>query len=54
MKIKIADFGCSRIQDNNDINMTAQIGTPLYSDPNLQTGQYTMKCDVYSLGLVIM
>ncbi len=34
--------------------MTQSIGTPLYADPNIQTGSYTVKCDVYSLGLVIM
>ncbi len=34
--------------------MTPVIGTPLYADPNIQTGIYTIKCDIYSLGLVIV
>jgi len=34
--------------------MTMNIGTPLYADPNIQSGKYTSKCDVYSVGLVIV
>jgi serine/threonine protein kinase len=34
--------------------MTKSVGTPLYADPNIQSGKYTKKCDVYSVGLVIV
>ena len=34
--------------------MTSYIGTPLYSDPNIRKGNYSVKCDVYSVGLVII
>ena len=34
--------------------MTSYIGTPLFSDPNIKKGNYTVKCDVYSVGLVIV
>jgi serine/threonine protein kinase len=29
------------------------VGTPLFVDPNVKTGDYSFKCDVYSAGLVI-
>lgn len=56
MTIKLADFGCSRFKDvkDTDLEMTSNIGTPLYSDPNVSIGKYTKKCDVYSAGLVII
>ena len=54
MNIKVADFGCSRIEEGQDLTMSSYIGTPLYSDPNIQTGYYSVKCDVYSIGLVII
>ncbi len=34
--------------------MTSSVGTPLYSDPLVNSGKYSHKCDIYSLGLVIL
>ena len=59
MQIKIADFGCSKMKaDGNDgsenLGMTPNIGTPLYADPNIRDGRYSIKCDVYSAGLLMV
>ena len=37
--IKIADFGCSKKLEGN--LLTSSVGTPLYSDPNIYTKDYT-------------
>lgn len=59
MKVKIADFGCSRMRSEDNVKgqnlgMTRCVGTPVYSDPKISDGNYTSKCDVYSAGLVII
>lgn len=46
--IKLADFGCSKKIEGN--LLTSAIGTPIYSDPNIYTKDYTQKCDIFSLG----
>jgi serine/threonine protein kinase len=37
---------------DNDLTKSKKIGTPLYRDPNVPSGNYTKKCDIYSMGLV--
>jgi eukaryotic translation initiation factor 2-alpha kinase 4 len=37
-----------------DEHKTSQIGTYLYSAPEVATGIYTEKCDIYSLGVVLV
>ena len=44
------DFGFAKI--DNDFEKTARVGTLSYRDPNVQSGNYSKKCDIYSLGLV--
>jgi serine/threonine protein kinase len=48
--VKLCDFGFGRNDD--DIKKTTKIGTPLFRDPNVISGNYTKKCDIYSAGLV--
>jgi serine/threonine protein kinase len=48
--IKLCDFGFGR--DDLSGMKTIKIGTPLYRDPNVVSGNYTKKCDIYSAGLV--
>jgi serine/threonine protein kinase len=50
-QIKICDFGSSRIYEN-DVMMT-EIGTPLYMAPEVSSGLYDGKVDVYSFGLIL-
>ncbi|KAG9407818.1 hypothetical protein AC1031_021055 [Aphanomyces cochlioides] len=46
---KLADFGVSR--DENDHAMTAGIGTPRWTAPEVLSGsQYTVAADIYSFG----
>ena len=49
--IKIIDFGCSEYiedQDNNDI-----VGSIDFMAPETLSGNYTKKCDIWSLGCII-
>ena len=46
---KIGDFGLARIQD---LNMTRDVGTPLYMAPELGKQDYSYSADVYSSGLI--
>lgn len=50
---KIGDFGMIKKYQNDIIHSVA--GTPLYASPQVlnQTGLYTKKCDVYSIGLIL-
>lgn len=55
--IKICDFGISkRIEDHQKNELyehTSKKGTPLYMAPNVFSGKYSQKCDVFSLGAMI-
>ncbi|CAK92372.1 unnamed protein product (macronuclear) [Paramecium tetraurelia] len=52
---QLADYGAGRILDNpEELFMRSGIGTPIYAAPQVYQGEnYTNKCDVYSLGVVI-
>ncbi|KRX08092.1 Protein kinase-like domain [Pseudocohnilembus persalinus] len=55
-KAKIADFGFSKVieQEKKDqsVNQTS-VGTPFYMAPQILSGeQYSIKCDVWSLGIM--
>jgi serine/threonine protein kinase len=56
-KAKVADFGFSKIIDEMDMNTKSAhtlLGTPLYMAPQiLNDERYTVKCDVWSTGLVL-
>ena len=52
-RIKIGDFGISKILDNTNLTDT-QIGTPLYFSPELVKKQeYGTKTDMWSLGCIL-
>ncbi|XP_049342665.1 serine/threonine-protein kinase STY13-like [Solanum verrucosum] len=53
-RVKIIDFGVSRIEASCPINMTAQTGTIGYMAPEVLVGlPYDHKCDVYSFGICL-
>ncbi len=54
MHVVIADFGVSRVttQLAHDVN-TSGIGTPLYMAPEVETGVYNDKADVYSFSILL-
>lgn len=48
--LKIGDFGSSK---KESILNTEYVGTRMYADPLTEnSGEYTKKCDIYSLGLI--
>ena len=49
--VKIADFGLARFMDGT--NKFTMVGTPYYLSPEVIFGDYNMKCDIWSLGVVI-
>ena len=50
-KAKLADFGLSRSLNHGD-KLTI-VGTPYYLAPEVIKGNYTAKCDIWSLGIVL-
>ncbi|KAK4373196.1 hypothetical protein RND71_008580 [Anisodus tanguticus] len=53
-RVKIIDFGVSRVEASCPIDMTAQTGTVGYMAPEVLAGlPYDHKCDVYSFGICL-
>ncbi|XP_059306569.1 serine/threonine-protein kinase STY13-like [Lycium ferocissimum] len=53
-RVKIIDFGVSRVEASCPIDMTAQTGTVGYMAPEVLAGlPYDHKCDVYSYGICL-
>ena len=52
--IKLADFGfCKPLKDSKDLSQT-MLGSPIYMAPEILKGEiYTMKADIWSLGVVL-
>ena len=52
--IKIADFGfCKPLENPNELAQT-MLGSPIYMAPEILKGEvYTMKADIWSLGVVL-
>jgi calcium-dependent protein kinase len=52
LKIKLIDFGCAQKVDPN-VMMTVPFGSPLYMAPEVIKGHYNLKCDIWSIGIVL-
>lgn len=50
--IKLIDFGLSKQNQTTNSKMSEQVGTPYYVAPEVLNGNYTSKCDLWSLGVV--
>lgn len=50
MKIKIIDWGLGTLINNKGSNRVC--GTPQYAAPEIFKGKYTLKCDMWSLGVL--
>ncbi|KAM3132147.1 hypothetical protein pb186bvf_015742 [Paramecium bursaria] len=50
---KITDFGTSRFIENNQFILKSRTGSPAYASPQIiDYQQYTLKTDIYSLGII--
>ena len=49
--IKLIDFGLSQIIDGK--NLKSKVGTAYYVSPEVLSGKYTEKCDVWSAGIIL-
>lgn len=52
-RVKIIDFGLSKKIFNMSARMTSEVGTWLYSSPEVDEGYYTEKCDMWSIGVIL-
>jgi len=54
-EIKIGDFGMSKTLSNFliQINKSVEIGTAYYRAPEIDSGNYDHKIDIYSLGIIL-
>ena len=49
--VKIIDFGLSTIVKEKDLS--TRVGTPYYVAPEVLRGKYSMKCDMWSVGVIM-
>ena len=52
-QVKLIDFGLSKVFDGENNTMKGAVGTTFYMAPEVLTGQYTEKCDVWALGVIL-
>ena len=52
MRIRVADFGSSTFFSTNH-KLNGRIGTPYYIAPEVLSGSYDQKCDVWSCGIIM-
>jgi len=50
-ELKLIDFGLSKRFLQEETHLHSLVGTPYYIPPEVLKGDYTMKCDVWSLGV---
>ena len=51
--LKLIDFGLSKIFNGDDNTMKGTVGTTFYMAPEVITGKYNEKCDVWSCGVIL-
>ena len=51
--IKICDFGLTTELGNTTKGKTEGAGTPIFKAPEVETGEYNNKCDLYSIGIIL-
>jgi len=51
--LKVIDFGLSKIFKADDHKMTTKVGTAYYVSPEVLSGDYDEKCDVWSSGVIL-
>ena len=51
--IKVIDFGLSQIIGEKKEKLKSKVGTAYYVPPEILIGEYSQKCDVWSVGIII-
>jgi calcium-dependent protein kinase len=51
--IKMIDFGLAQKLPSKESIMNMVTGSPYYVSPQVLKGQYTMKCDIWSMGVLM-
>jgi calcium-dependent protein kinase len=51
--IKVIDFGTSHLYGKDDHKMHQMYGTAYYIAPEVLLGNYTEKCDMWSIGVIL-
>ena len=49
--LKLIDFGLSQLYENDEVLHRA-VGTPYYVSPEVLSGNYNFKCDIWSIGVI--
>lgn len=52
-ELRLIDFGCSTMDEEKDQEHTTFAGTPFYISPEMFQKKYTVKTDVFSVGVVM-
>ena len=51
-KVKLIDFGMSKILQDEANLMNTKLGTPYYISPEVLRGEYNIRCDMWSIGVI--
>ena len=51
--IRLTDFGLSRNEIHSSVHIFSKVGTEIYAAPEIETGEYNNKCDLWSLGVIL-
>lgn len=51
--LKLIDFGLSKVFNGDDNIMKGAVGTTFYMAPEVLTGKYNEKCDVWACGIIL-
>lgn len=51
--LKLIDFGLSKVFNGDDNTMKGAVGTTFYMAPEVITGKYNEKCDVWACGVIL-
>ena len=52
-QVKLIDFGLSKVFDGDNNTMKGAVGTTFYMAPEVITGKYNEKCDVWACGVIM-
>lgn len=52
MRIKLIDFGLSKLLGKNGKIMMTKLGTPYYVSPEVLEGVYDKRCDLWAVGVL--